>query len=166
MADTNNKFDLNIKNGVIAKLQTLGPKLEKKYLNKALQQGAAIVKAAAVSRARAFDDPSTPQAIWKEIQIYTSAQLGKQNGGVALQVGVLGGAVKASNNKASRKKGQSGQAYTGPGNVYYWRFLEFGTSKMKAQPFMRPALADNISSATDAITAGVNDGIDAVVAGN
>lgn len=31
----------------------------------------------------------------------------------------------------------------------HWRLLEFGTEKMRARPFMRPALADNISAATD-----------------
>jgi HK97 gp10 family phage protein len=26
---------------------------------------------------------------------------------------------------------------------YYWRFVEFGTSKMSARPFMRPAFDGN-----------------------
>ncbi len=31
----------------------------------------------------------------------------------------------------------------GGGDQYYVTFLEYGTSKMKARPFMRPALKDN-----------------------
>ena len=31
----------------------------------------------------------------------------------------------------------------GGGEQYYVTFLEYGTSKMKARPFMRPALKDN-----------------------
>lgn len=159
------KFDLNIKNGVIDKLKTLGPKLEKKYLAKSLRKGANIVKAAAQARAKQFDDPKTPQMVWKQIAVYTSAQLGKQNGGVALQVGVKGGARRYKNNKYNRSKQRVGQVYMGPGAVYYWRFLEFGTSKMKAQPFMRPALENNIQKVTDAITNNLNDSITKVISG-
>jgi len=28
-------------------------------------------------------------------------------------------------------------------SLYYWRFLEFGTAKMRARPFLRPALDEN-----------------------
>jgi HK97 gp10 family phage protein len=161
-----NKFDLNIKDGVINKLKTLAPKLEKKYLNKALQQGALIVQKAAQDRARQFDDPKTPAMVWKDIVIRTNTKLGRQNGGVALSVGVLGGAskeyAKTKNNRRSRK---AGKTYVTPGNVYYWRFLEFGTSKMKAQPFMRPALQNNVDTASSAITAQINEGIDEIVGG-
>ena len=30
---------------------------------------------------------------------------------------------------------------TNPHDPYYWRFLEFGTRKMRARPFLRPAVA-------------------------
>lgn len=158
-------FPLNIKQGVINKLKSLGPKLEKKYLSKAMHKGSAIVIAAAQARAKRFDDPSTPQQVWKQIAVYTSAKLGKANGGVALQVGVKGGAVKYKDTKENRRKQRVGQIYSGPGAVYYWRFLEFGTSKMAAQPFMRPALADNVGPVTDAITSSLNDAITTLASG-
>lgn len=158
-------FNLALKANVLNVLTQMGPKLEKKFLNKALQQGAKIVKAAAVAGAMKFTDPKDPMHVYQQIQVYTSASLGKANGGVALQVGVKGGAMIYRNNKSNRQKGRVGKSYMGPGNVYYWRFLEFGTSKMKAQPFMRPALANNIEPVTDAIVSGINDGIDAIVGG-
>jgi HK97 gp10 family phage protein len=34
---------------------------------------------------------------------------------------------------------------------FYWRFVEFGTSKMAAKPFMRPAFDTKKESATEAI---------------
>jgi HK97 gp10 family phage protein len=157
------KFNLNIRNGVINTLQNMGPKLEKKYLNSSLRKGAVMVQSAAQERAKSFDDPKTPQMVWKQIAIYTSADLGKQNGGVALQVGVKGGAKQVRGEPPEGKKGKNG-VYSGPGAVYYWRFLEFGTSKMAAQPFMRPALANQVGPVTDAIVAGINDGIDQIVA--
>lgn len=158
-------FDINVRQNAVEILRTLGPTLEKRFLNKAVRKGAEIVQASAQQRAKVFDDPSTPAAIWKEIAIYTSAKLGKENGGVALLVGVKGGAKKYVNNKNNRRLGRVGQTYMGPGAVYYWRFLEFGTSKMRAQPFMRPALAENVGPATDAIVSEINSGIDQIVAG-
>lgn len=159
-----NGFDLKLKQGVIDKLKQLAPKLEKKYLNSALQAGALIVQHAAQERARAFDDPKTPQAIWKEIVIRTNASLGKQNQGMALSIGVMGGAAKKSSLSGKHKR-QEGKTFITPSNVYYWRFLEFGTSRMAARPFMRPALEGNINTSADAITDKLNTAIDTIVKG-
>ncbi|WP_217629295.1 HK97-gp10 family putative phage morphogenesis protein [Halomonas taeanensis] len=35
------------------------------------------------------------------------------------------------------------------GDTYYWRFLEFGTEHMAAQPFMRPGMDESVAPATD-----------------
>lgn len=160
-----NKFDLTLKKGVITKLQTLAPTLEKKYLNSALQAGAVIVQQAAQTRARAFDDPKTPQMVWKEIVIRTNASLGRQNQGVALSVGVLGGAAIQGIKSKTKRVRAKGKTYVTPSNVYYWRFLEFGTSKMKAEPFMRPALENNAENASGAVTDKLSTAIDTVIKG-
>lgn len=158
-------FDLKLKNDVIAKLKTLAPKLQKRYLYTAMRAGAVIVQHAAQERARALDDPKTPKAIWKEIAIRTNAKMGRQNQGLALQIGVLGGARKYSNTDSNKRHRRVGRTYITPGNVYYWRFLEFGTSKMKAQPFMRPALENNVNSVSSAITDKLNGAIDELAKG-
>lgn len=62
-----------------------------------------------------------------------------------MQVGIRGGA---------RKSGD---------NVFYWRFLEFGTEKMAARPFMRPALESKAEAATDAIVTELNRQLDEVL---
>jgi HK97 gp10 family phage protein len=41
--------------------------------------------------------------------------------------------------------------YESFGDLYYFRFLEFGTVKMPARPFIAPALSQNIQKATEAI---------------
>lgn len=102
-------------------------------------------------RARRFDDPKTPNKVWKEVAVRADAKASRAVGGMVMKVGVRGGARRYTNNKQNRKLGRVGGAYEGPGNVYYWRFLEFGTEKMAAQPFMRPALASNIQPVTEAI---------------
>jgi HK97 gp10 family phage protein len=48
------------------------------------------------------------------------------------------------------KAGKTGQAKQGK-DAYYARFVEFGTVKMPARPFLRPALENNLQAATDAM---------------
>lgn len=48
------------------------------------------------------------------------------------------------------KKGRKTKAYSqGKIDTFYARFVEFGTSKMMAQPFMRPALEENFDAVMD-----------------
>jgi HK97 gp10 family phage protein len=148
---------------VLRKMRALPVKLQKKALNASLRKGAAIVKKAAVARAQRFDDPHTPMKVYKEIVVRTNAKAGLRAGGAMVQVGVMGGAKRYKNTKENRRKKRVGGSYEGPGNVYYWRFLEFGTAKMKAQPFMRPALADNADSAISAIVSELNAQLDKMV---
>ncbi|MCY1549996.1 phage protein, HK97 gp10 family [compost metagenome] len=42
----------------------------------------------------------------------------------------------------------------------HWRLLEFGTEKMRAQPFMRSALADHISEVTGVFVSEYEKSID------
>lgn len=48
-------------------------------------------------------------------------------------------AKKYRNNRFNRRVGRVGQSYQHFGDYYYWRFLEFGTSKMEAHSFLRKA---------------------------
>lgn len=66
-----------------------------------------------------------------------------------MRVGVMGGA---------RFNPQAG----GPGGNTsgYWRFVEFGTSEMQAQPFLRPAGAEKAGAAFDATVAAMQAEVD------
>lgn len=46
-------------------------------------------------------------------------------------------------------------------DAYYWRFVEFGTSKMAARPFMRPAFEAKKEGAVEAIKQRLADGVEA-----
>lgn len=149
------EFKIEGLDGVLRKMRELSPKLQKKGLVSAMRKGANIVRDDARARAKQFDDPSTPRPIWKEIVTRNNSRRGRKEGGVVMQVGVRGGArnpggsANASNDNAS--------------SVWYWRFLEFGTSKMQAQPFMRPALESKAEAATDAIVTELNRQLDEVL---
>ncbi|HGO5397576.1 TPA: HK97-gp10 family putative phage morphogenesis protein [Klebsiella oxytoca] len=47
-----------------------------------------------------------------------------------------------------------------PKNAYYWRFVELGTSKMAAKPFVRPAYDAKEEDAAQAVIARANKAID------
>jgi len=52
-------------------------------------------------------------------------------------------AKKYTNNRKNRRRGLVGQSYQNFGDFYYWRFIEFGTSKMPARSFLRAAFEAN-----------------------
>ena len=59
--------------------------------------------------------------------------------------------------KFKGKTGKSG-AFN-PRDPFYWRFVEFGTSKMPARPFMRTAFATEKEHATSEIITTLRDEI-------
>ena len=136
------------------RLSQFSPKLQKKGLRAALRKGANLVKAAAVSNARAIDDPATPENIAKNIAVQISARQSRQVGGLVMRVGVRGGARQYANTKVNRRKGRVGASYsTGGdkgnpgGDTWYWRFIEFGTSARAARPsrFRRRSLMSRMT---------------------
>jgi HK97 gp10 family phage protein len=58
--------------------------------------------------------------------------------------------IKIKGNPDSGKKGPTP----------HFRLLEFGTEKMSARPFMRPALAENIEAATNEFVLQYNKSLD------
>jgi HK97 gp10 family phage protein len=92
----------------------------------------------------------------------------KTSGDLGFRIGVLGGA-KQYNNMHTRKGGRRGSYATGGsylnpgGDTFYWRFLEFGTSRFAAKPFMRPALAQSISEATNTFITEYEKAIDRAI---
>ena len=127
---------------VVNRLQRLAnPRRTKSIARKAARQAMNIVRDAARLNAKAIDDPDTREKIWKNVKV--SPGQSKNKDVVIMRVGVDGGAAMKANSDRQALAAKSG------GNTTYWRFLEFGTSKMPATPFMRPALATNIQQVTN-----------------
>jgi HK97 gp10 family phage protein len=110
--------------GIERRLRTFAPRLQKKALRAAARRSMTIVRDAARANARQFDDPETGTQVWRLITVREGRM---REPGILMRVGVAGGA------RSRRSKDPP----------WYWRLIEFGTEKMRARPFMRPALENN-----------------------
>ena len=143
MADVD--FKIEGLDPVIRKLRALPEKFGKRGMRRALRKGANIVRNAARNNAKQIDDPESRERIWKNISVQGGgSRREKQAGGPMMRVGVRGGARPL---KRGTETGLPG------GDTTHWRFIEFGTTNNAAQPFMRPALANNVEAATNAVVA-------------
>jgi len=114
--------------------QLSNPKKAKQIARKAGRQAMNLVRDAARLNAKAIDDPDTREMIQKNITV----QAGKTRSSneIKIRVGVKGGAGR--NQHSVSTAGLSG------GDTRHWRYVEFGTSKMPAVPFMRIAFSNNL----------------------
>ncbi|MEG9498945.1 HK97-gp10 family putative phage morphogenesis protein [Mannheimia indoligenes] len=130
------------------KMQSLGKKISNRIAVKAMRQGGAIVRDTARAKAPVLQEnvPHRKKGTLKKA-ITTRTKI--KNGKAETIVWVK----KLTDKQISRFKGKSGRsgAYN-PNDPYYWRFVEFGTSKMAAKPFMRPAFEQSKQQAAKAIT--------------
>lgn len=131
-------FTLTGLDEVLQKLETVQHETQYKAGRFALRKAANVVRDTIKRGAERLDDPTTAEDVSKNIAIRWSGKQFRRTGDLAFRVGVLGGA---------RQQEQKGAAAPG-GHTYYWRFLEFGTSKMPARPFVRTALSENIQRAS------------------
>lgn len=124
------------------KLRAIGKKSTiKRIARKSARQAMNIARDAARANAKALDDPITKEKIWKNIVTQTGKTSNSNE--IRMRVGVRGGAAQ---NKYTDKTALAGL----PGGITtYWRYIEFGTSEIAAQPFMRPALSKNVGQITD-----------------
>ncbi|HAV6189343.1 hypothetical protein CV951_010160 [Acinetobacter baumannii] len=134
---------------VLRKMQAIGnEKTVKRIARKAMRQAMNIARDEARQKVKRLDDPTTPEKIWKEIVVQNGRSRNKNT--LVMRVGVRGGArIPYTNNAQNRRSGRVGKTYQTDGRVFYWRFLELGTSKQPATPFLRPALYENIEQITD-----------------
>lgn len=152
----------------IATLKGLPDKLRKRALRNALAAGARIVRDAARRAAPVINPQDSavlkgyrkPGTVRQALSIRTSKEA-RRAGNVGVFVNVrpapgakftrISGRGKASQyvlKKVSQRGAKS------PNDPYYWRFLEFGTKRARAFPFLRPA-AQQLQAAFDAFKAAI-----------
>lgn len=130
------------------KLQLLPERVGKNATRRALRKGANVIKDLAVRSALRIDDPLTREQIAKNIAVSSGGQRREREArGVMMRVGVRGGARPL---KKGTDTGLPG------GNTTHWRFVELGTGTARAQPFMRPAIAQGADRAFAEMVAAMN----------
>lgn len=123
---------------------------------RALGKAVNIVAKAARENATRVNDPKTGRAIAQNVGRRFRSAYYKRTGDLMISVGVL----------TDKGRIPKGNPDTGPkGNTPHWHLVEMGTEKMRAQPFLRPALADNINPAIDAFTTAFEKELDKLAGG-
>lgn len=130
-----------------AALRELPERLARNGLRAAVNAGSSVVKNAAIAKAPV--DTGALKANFYQKQIREQSGPMRQ----IFYVGVRKGVAKYANNKANKRSGKAGTAYKNDGTTFYWKYLEFGTSKMTARPFLRPAFEQEKEAAVTAIGA-------------
>lgn len=78
-------------------------------------------------------------------------------------VSVRGKRQRYANTAENRRSGRVGKTYQRDGDAFYWKFLEFGTAKMPARPFIQPSFASSAQAALTEFTRALGADLDKVV---
>jgi HK97 gp10 family phage protein len=145
---------------IIDRLSTLPDKLQKKAAKVAARRAMAIVRDEARRNAKHLDDKDSPNAIWKNIRVQEATRSGRRIGGVVMRVGVAGGA-----RLREKKRVRESKSADLPGKAtQHWRLHEFGSSTVRAQPFMRPAFASKQGAVIEKVVSELSAAIDRLAA--
>lgn len=110
-----------------AKFKTLSQEMQRQVVVPAAKDAMDIVLKAAQDNASRVDDPATANYIPKNLALIEDTKYFNETGNTKISVGVR-----------KRRRGVGG------GNTFYAAiFVELGTARSRAQPFMRNALGQN-----------------------
>jgi HK97 gp10 family phage protein len=142
---------------LIDDLKRFPEELRLKEVKAGVQAGAEVVRAAAAARAPVLKVPDARRIRGNLQRNIVKRIVENDPFMIRASVGVrkLTGKQVAALKRRARAKGAASTS-----DAFYWRFPEFGTSKMPAQPFLRPAFDDNVDRIIDAFTERLNAGID------
>ena len=126
---------------LLAKFDAVTYDVKKKGGHSSLRKAAQLVVSKAQENAEKLDDPETGRSIADNVALRWNGKLFKRTGDLGFRVGILGGAKLSP-------KGVPAEVAAGSATPH-WKLLEFGTENMRAQPFFRRALADNVGEVTD-----------------
>nr|WP_236165702.1 HK97-gp10 family putative phage morphogenesis protein [Pseudomonas fulva] len=146
------EFSLVGLDNLLGKLDAVSYDVKRKGGRAALRKAAQLIAQKAKEGAERLDDKDTGRSIADNIALRWNGRLFKRSGDLGFRIGVQHGAVLSDGGDLSANS-----------PTPHWRLLEFGTEKMAAAPFMRPALADNISEATNTFLTEYEKAIDRAI---
>ncbi|VVN83846.1 HK97-gp10 family putative phage morphogenesis protein [Pseudomonas fluorescens] len=150
MADI--EFSLTGIDSLVGKLESISYDVKRKGGRSALRKAAQLVAGKMKEGAQKIDDPETGRSIADNVALRWNGKLFKASGDLGFRVGILRGAVLKNDGDTSANS-----------PTPHWRLIEFGTVNMRAQPFARKALADNISEATNTVITEYEKAIDRAI---
>lgn len=145
-------FSITGLDSLLGKLDSLSYDVRRKGGRAALRKAAQVVVQKAKEGAERIDDKETGRSIADNIALRWNGKLFKQTGDLGFRIGVLHGAVLKNGGDLSPNS-----------PTPHWRLIEFGAEKMAAVPFMRPALANSISEATNTFVSEYEKAIDRAI---
>jgi HK97 gp10 family phage protein len=149
--------DIQIRGGreLFAKMSVFAEKLREAAGRKAARRAMNIVRDSARARLGAIDNSLTPEDIRKNVYVQQSRRQSRRIGGVVMRVGVTGGARRP----IWKEPDPNAEAQPG-GDTRHWRYVEMGTEKVAARPFLAPALEQNAEAVLTTLVAELNKEID------
>lgn len=131
--------------------------VRKKSGRAALRRAAMVIANAAKQNAAQIDDPETSEQIAKNIAVRWSSKINRRTGDLAFRIGVLGGAKISKREPKGSKPGGPG------GDTRYWAYVEFGTQKTRANPFMVPAATNNVQMVVSTFSIQLDKALDRAI---
>lgn len=105
-----------------ATLKELGAEVKNKVTRSSLRKASKVLTAQIEQNLSALDDPSSSERIYANVRAQWGSKRFKSQGVPNFRIGILGGARSAEKN-----------AQNPGGDTFYWRFLEFGTERVRGK---------------------------------
>jgi HK97 gp10 family phage protein len=134
---------------LVEAMRKLPGEVQKKELVKAVRAGAAVIRDEARSNA-----PERTGVLRKAIR----STAGKRNGNFATAFVYVRVLTKKAKAKFKRQNPGS-EGRDNPNDPFYWRFLEFGTSKITGIKFMRNAFESKKARVVEQVVDALRDGV-------
>jgi len=126
--------------GLLRSLREAPKAIQGRAVQSGMRKGGNIIRDDARRRAPRASGFMASQIVTRRANAKTRQRAGVGQGGEYFTIGVkTGRRRKFANTKRNWRKGRAGKVYQETGWAYYWRFVEFGTKKMRASPFLTPA---------------------------
>ena len=132
-------------------LSRLGEAMGERALRAAAFEGADIIRNEVVQRA-----PVLTGLLKSDVLVKRLEEKSDGNQRQTYLITVRTGSKKYATSRRNKQKNRAGKSYK-VAAAFYWRFIEFGTSRMAAKPFMRPAFDATKQTAREAMKSKLRD---------
>lgn len=145
-------FSITGLESLLGKLDAVSDDLRRRGGRAALRRAGNVIVEKAKENASRLDDPMTGRSIAANVTQRWNGRLFRRTGNLSFRIGVQHGAVLKNHPDLSENA-----------PTPHWRLIEFGTEKMRAQPFMRPAAETSINEVINTFADEYEKGLDRAI---